>query len=286
MDFGENLKNAREAKGFTQQHLADKLFVTRQAVSKWECGTRYPDLLTTKCIADILSVSIDSLVSDDEMKQFSEKQGVLHGQKSEKIITTLYAICSLLSMIKLIQGIIGSVIYFSSSETVFYSQATAMNITSLIFYIFVAVISVYAFLKSLNDTITPKAAGAIGIFFYLYPAVRNIITMVFNRPIWSLVIITCVSFVFIMIIYLYFFKNKSQLMKLLCVGSIVSFAAIVAEPMLIIHTLITNGFSEISSLTTFTYATNMFIELAFVSALFAQTIILERKRKLCLNNKL
>ena len=38
MEFGEKLRQAREAKGMTQQKLADRLFVTRQAVSRWECG--------------------------------------------------------------------------------------------------------------------------------------------------------------------------------------------------------------------------------------------------------
>ena len=42
MEFGEKLRQSREAKGMTQQKLADRLFVTRQAVSRWECGARYP----------------------------------------------------------------------------------------------------------------------------------------------------------------------------------------------------------------------------------------------------
>ena len=35
-EFGENLKRVREEKGITQQTLADYLYVTRQAVSRWE----------------------------------------------------------------------------------------------------------------------------------------------------------------------------------------------------------------------------------------------------------
>ena len=38
VEFGEKVKRAREAKGMTQQTLANHLYVTRQAVSRWECG--------------------------------------------------------------------------------------------------------------------------------------------------------------------------------------------------------------------------------------------------------
>ena len=38
VEFGEQLRKAREAKGMTQQTLAEHLYVTRQAVSRWECG--------------------------------------------------------------------------------------------------------------------------------------------------------------------------------------------------------------------------------------------------------
>ena len=58
LEFGEKVKQIREERGMTQQSLAEKLYVTRQAVSRWECGARYPDLLTAKKISAILEVSI------------------------------------------------------------------------------------------------------------------------------------------------------------------------------------------------------------------------------------
>ena len=66
MEFGEKLKHARETKGITQQTLASQLFVTRQTVSRWECGARFPDLLTARKISEYLEVSLDELLSPDE----------------------------------------------------------------------------------------------------------------------------------------------------------------------------------------------------------------------------
>jgi DNA-binding XRE family transcriptional regulator len=41
VEFGEQLRRAREEKGMTQQSLAEQLYVTRQAVSRWECGVSH-----------------------------------------------------------------------------------------------------------------------------------------------------------------------------------------------------------------------------------------------------
>lgn len=41
MKFGENLKNLRKTKNFSQEKLAEKIGVSRQSVSKWECGVSH-----------------------------------------------------------------------------------------------------------------------------------------------------------------------------------------------------------------------------------------------------
>lgn len=56
IEFGEKLKQMREEKGMTQQTLAEQLYVTRQAVSRWECGARYPDLLTVTTTLQYVAV--------------------------------------------------------------------------------------------------------------------------------------------------------------------------------------------------------------------------------------
>ena len=76
-EFGENLKNVREQKGYTQQTLADHLYVTRQAVSRWEGGSRYPDLMTAKKMAQFLEVSLDELLTDDDMRLYAEKNAII-----------------------------------------------------------------------------------------------------------------------------------------------------------------------------------------------------------------
>ncbi|WP_208559539.1 helix-turn-helix domain-containing protein [Marinilactibacillus kalidii] len=63
MEFPEKLKKLRLEKGYSQTALANELFVTRQAISKWERGLSNPDHETLKKISKLLEVSIDTLLN-------------------------------------------------------------------------------------------------------------------------------------------------------------------------------------------------------------------------------
>ena len=67
MDFSEKLQNLRKQNGLTQEELAAKLFVSRTAVSKWESGRGYPNIDSLKEISKFFSVSVDELLSSDEL---------------------------------------------------------------------------------------------------------------------------------------------------------------------------------------------------------------------------
>lgn len=72
MEFNEKLQNLRKQKGLTQDELADLLFVSRTAVSKWESGRGYPNIESLKAIAKLFSVTIDELLSGDELLNIAE----------------------------------------------------------------------------------------------------------------------------------------------------------------------------------------------------------------------
>ena len=66
MNFSEKLQILRKNKGFTQESLADKLGVSRQAVAKWESGQIYPDISNLIQLSELMSVSVDYLVKDQD----------------------------------------------------------------------------------------------------------------------------------------------------------------------------------------------------------------------------
>lgn len=62
MNFGENLQLLRKMKNYSQEDLAEKLQVSRQAVSKWESGTGFPETEKIIIICEIFNCSMDELV--------------------------------------------------------------------------------------------------------------------------------------------------------------------------------------------------------------------------------
>lgn len=65
MGFGGKLVEARKEKGLSQEQLADKLGVSRQAVSRWEAGNVLPDVNNLKKISELFEISADYLLNDD-----------------------------------------------------------------------------------------------------------------------------------------------------------------------------------------------------------------------------
>lgn len=66
MIFSEKLQVLRKNRGFTQEGLAEKLCVSRQAVAKWEAGQAYPDIMNLIQISDLMNVTVDYLIKDQE----------------------------------------------------------------------------------------------------------------------------------------------------------------------------------------------------------------------------
>jgi transcriptional regulator with XRE-family HTH domain len=74
MEFNEKLQELRKSKGLTQEELAEKLYVSRTAVSKWESGRGYPNIDSLKEISMFFSVSIDELLSSEKLLFIAEKE--------------------------------------------------------------------------------------------------------------------------------------------------------------------------------------------------------------------
>lgn len=184
VEFGEQLRRAREEKGMTQQSLAEQLYVTRQAVSRWECGDRYPDLLTTKKISQILEVSLDDLLSGKEMEKVVERNPVIENKGINNILIALYAFV----VISFIITIVDIVIRFPlQSEAIDYSdiQVVVTNILALLIQI---AFFAYGLINAIRGVLSPKRMGAVIVAFFATSCITRTGNMAMLSN-WQMVIV-------------------------------------------------------------------------------------------------
>lgn len=67
MELHNKIQELRKKQNLTQEELAEKLYVSRTAISKWESGRGYPSIDSLKAISDYFDVSVDDLLSSDEL---------------------------------------------------------------------------------------------------------------------------------------------------------------------------------------------------------------------------
>lgn len=81
MTFADKLKELRKQKGISQEQLAEKIYVSRQAITKWESGNGIPDIENLIAISSLFNESIDSLLSEE--KSLISKHEFLYESRTE-----------------------------------------------------------------------------------------------------------------------------------------------------------------------------------------------------------
>ena len=86
MEFNEKLQELRKSRSLTQEELAEALFVSRTAISKWESGRGYPSIDSLKEISRYFSVTIDDLICSEEMISVAENEKKEFADKSLSLL--------------------------------------------------------------------------------------------------------------------------------------------------------------------------------------------------------
>lgn len=110
MEFREVLQQTRRARGWSQEDLAEKIQVSRQAVSKWETGDAMPDLPKLLALADALELSLDALCGREELvlndSASAENSAVPEAGKSTSRSRPVWILlCGLLALCLLVTGL-------------------------------------------------------------------------------------------------------------------------------------------------------------------------------------
>ena len=173
MEFSEKLQELRKSKGLTQEELAEALYVSRTAISKWESGRGYPSIDSLKEISRYFSVSIDDLLSGDKLVSIAEKE---NKSNIRYICDLLFGIVDFMSVTLVILPLYPNLVdgYIYSVNLLSYTQTTSFN--RLIYWImFVTLIVLGGVKVLLNQMKIEKGQRIITII----SIVVSIITVLF-----------------------------------------------------------------------------------------------------------
>ena len=126
MEFHEKLQELRKSRGLTQEELAESLYVSRTAVSKWESGRGYPSIDSLKEISNYFSVTIDDLLSSEKLLSIAEKENKSNLRSICDLLFGILDVCSfLLIVLPLYPNTVNGFVY--SVNLVAYVQTTSLN---------------------------------------------------------------------------------------------------------------------------------------------------------------
>ena len=139
MIFAEKLYQLRRQKGMSQEELADRLEVSRQAVSRWEMGTTLPDAKNLIQLSGIFDVSIDYLLKDEmyedrtvsAFRQFevpAPKPDFFHSERNRQIGLSILVALQVLPLFLYFVGI------FVMANTMSLMFASLMNLLNIIVF--------------------------------------------------------------------------------------------------------------------------------------------------------
>ena len=126
MEFHEKLQELRKNRGLTQEELAEGLYVSRTAISKWESGRGYPNIDSLKEISNYFSVTLDELLSSERLLSIAERENKTNLRNMCDLLFGLLDVFSVVLIVlplypNMVDGFVYSVNLFA------YTQTTALN---------------------------------------------------------------------------------------------------------------------------------------------------------------
>ena len=153
MDFVKKIQKLRKQNKWTQEELAQKLYISRTAVSKWECGSGYPNIDSLKDIANLFNITIDELLSTEEIINLAKKENNSNINKTTNLIYGLLDIISILFIFLPIFAYKIDNIIYSVSLT---NQNDISNTIKILYIIILSILSLIGIVELILNFIDNK----------------------------------------------------------------------------------------------------------------------------------
>ena len=198
MELSKKIKKIRNDNKLTQEQFAEKMLVSRTAVSKWENGTCYPSIDSLKYMSKLFNVSLDKLLSSEEILELADKENQDNISKYNNLLF------SLLDFIRILFVFIPLYSYktndFISSVSLFNSNEVSLTLKIIFLGIFIifsilGIIELLLSFKENNKLITKisLAIDSLVMLFIVFTKQPYVIALMFILFIIKIIMITDVN---------------------------------------------------------------------------------------------
>ena len=185
MEFGKKIQKLRNQNNWTQEQLAEKLYVSRTAVSKWENGLGYPNIDSLKDIAKLFNKTIDELLSSEEIIDIAKEENKSNMKKTNNLIYGLLDIISIF--------LIFLPIYAKKTEDFIYSvsliNTNISNIIKISYIVILSILSLIGIIEIILNFIDNKKLQNIVNILSLIVQTLSIVFFILSRQIYLTTII-------------------------------------------------------------------------------------------------
>lgn len=185
MEFNQKLQALRKDKGLTQEELAEALFVSRAAVSKWESGRGYPSIDSLKDISVFFSVSIDDLLSGEKLLSLAEHD---NQTKIRNICDLLFGISDLFSVLLVVLPLYPNSLngYVYSVSLLNFTQAS--KYTTIVYWCMFVALFVLGGLKLILTKIKITKSDNIIFFISITVNIFAVLLLALTRQSYAVIV--------------------------------------------------------------------------------------------------
>lgn len=186
MEFNEKLVQLRKSRNMTQDELAEALYVSRAAVSKWESGRGLPSIDSLKDIAKFFSVSIDELLSGEKLLSLAEKE---NSSNTRKICNIIFGVADMLSFVLFVLPLYPSTIegFVYSVGLLSYTETSKINIA--VYWVLFALLVLSGAVKLIFAKLKAEKCSKASAYISLVISMVTVLFLALTREAYALVVV-------------------------------------------------------------------------------------------------
>ena len=186
MEFHEKLQELRRNRGITQEELAEALYVSRTAISKWESGRGYPSIDSLKEISNYFSVTIDDLLSSEKLLSIAEKENKENLRSMCDFLLGILDLCSfILILLPLYPNMANGFVY--SVNLFAYTQTTLLN--RLLYWIMIITLIVAGIMKLLLTKFGIERCNNIMTGVSMVISILSVLFLAMTRETYAVIVV-------------------------------------------------------------------------------------------------